>query len=130
MFYAYYDPRLYLYQKNNNPDPATSPRKYSACPSSSVILQIMLVLHSFLYLLGLVAVPVLQNKYADHQQAAEMMVVGTCGVLTSSLAIMGLWYHQRQFLLPLLVFLFAMICIDIMVPPILSFCSIPGTNRE
>merc|ERR1711862_1034593 len=27
---------------------------------------------------------------------------------------MGLWYHQRQFLLPLFVFLLAMICIDIM----------------
>ena len=108
MFYGHYNPMTYLYKSS---PPTPSPRKPIAAPSS-ILLEIMLVLHTILYFLGLLAVPVIQNGDDDHQQAAEMMVVGSCGCLTSSLALMGIWYHQKQFLLPLLVFLFATIVLD------------------
>ena len=77
-----------------------------------MLLEIMLYIHTGFYVLAVLAVPVLQNKDADHQQAAEMMVVGTSGALTTSMAIMGIWYRQRQFLLPLDVFLFGTIVLD------------------
>ena len=113
MFYGYFNPLVYLYQTNatSSSNPPTSPNKTTKC-SSTMLLEIMLYLHTAFHLLAVLAVPVLQNKDADHQLAAEMMVVGTSGALTSSLAIMGLWYKQRQFLLPLLVFLLATSVLD------------------
>ena len=115
MFPGYYNPLAYLYQTNTtSPSSLTQTTTPSTpcCTSSTMLLEIMLYIHAGFHVLAVFAVPVLQNKEADHQQAAEMMVVGTSGALTTSLAIMGLWYRQRQFLLPLVFFLFATIVLD------------------
>ena len=118
MFPGYYNPLAYLYQANATTSPSsptqtkTTTPSTPCCTSSTMMLEVMLYIHTGFHVLAVLAVPVLQNKEADHHQAAEMMVVGTSGALTTSLAIMGVWYRQRQFLLPLVVFLFATIVLD------------------
>ena len=114
MFPGYYNPLAYLYQSNIKPSSPTQTTTPSTpcCTSSTMLLEIMLYIHAGFHVLAVLAVPVLQNKDEDHQQAAEMMVVGTSGAITTSLAIMGIWYRQRQFLLPLVVFQFATIVLD------------------
>merc|ERR1719318_77939 len=81
---------------------------------SSMFLEMMLYLHSGSHLLAVaLSVSVLQHISPDHRQTAvELVMVGMSGALTAILAIMGLWFRQRQFLLPLVVLLFATIVLD------------------
>merc|ERR1719508_512933 len=82
------------------------------CCSSSLLLEILLYVHTGLHLLAVaLSISVLNHKSND-LQAVELVVVGMSGALTTTLAIMGLWYRQRQFLLPLVVFLLSTIVLD------------------
>ena len=94
-------------QSSSTPKTTTAP-----CCSSSLLLEILLYVHTGLHLLAVaLAISVLNHKSND-LQAVELVVVGMSGALTTTLAIMGLWYRQRQFLLPLVVFLLSTIVLD------------------
>ena len=81
-----------------------------------MLLEVLLYLHSGLYLLAVaLAVSVLHKTTPDqhqYQQALELVVVGISGAVTTTMAITGLWLRLRQFLLPLVVFLFSIIVLD------------------
>eukprot|EP00092_Neocalanus_flemingeri_P016937 GFUD01018319.1.p1 GENE.GFUD01018319.1~~GFUD01018319.1.p1 ORF type:complete len:252 (-),score=79.60 GFUD01018319.1:90-800(-) len=126
MFYGYIPP-LYWPSAQSSTNSSTSPSKSnttnsSTSPSkstpattgctSSWLLEVLLYVHTGFYLLaGAYAVSSLHHDTLDNL-AAELLMLGTCGALTSTLAIMGLWYRQRQFLLPLVIFLLATIVLD------------------
>ena len=117
MMYGYI-PSYHWTTAPTSTSPSLSPNKTthssSTCGRSSMFLEVMLYLHSAFHLLAVaLSVSVLHHINSDHSQTAvELVVVGMSGALTSILAIMGLWFRQRQFLLPLVVFLFATIVLD------------------
>ena len=117
MFYGYM-PSLYSVPPNPTSS-STSPSKSTTtttCCSSTLLLEVLLYLHSGLYLLAVaLAVSVLNKTTPDqhqYQQAVELVVVGISGAVTTAMAISGLWLRLRQFLLPLVVFLFSIIVLD------------------
>ena len=110
-------------QSSSTPKTTTAP-----CCSSSLLLEMLLYVHTGLHLLAVaLAISVLNHKSND-LQAVELVVVGMSGALTTTLAIMGLWYRQRQFLLPLVVFLLSTNVLD-SISIFYYFVSSPNAER-
>eukprot|EP00092_Neocalanus_flemingeri_P045669 GFUD01051149.1.p1 GENE.GFUD01051149.1~~GFUD01051149.1.p1 ORF type:complete len:226 (+),score=59.67 GFUD01051149.1:55-732(+) len=131
MFYGYV-PSLYWSSAQPSTNSSTSPSKSNpttTCSSSPLLVKMLLYVHTGLHLLAIaLAASSLHHISSDHTQAAELLIVGTSGALTGIMAMMGLWYKQRQFLLPLVVYLLASIVLD-SIAVFYYYVASPNANR-